>query len=191
MRRRNRARVGVVSLAVVLATGGVALADPNPNNSAKLRAAVTTAGILEHQGALQDIADSSGGNRLAGAPGHDASAQYVAGVAASAGLDVSFQDFDYDLSFLADWTPPVLGVVSGGPARQYVPGIAGGSLGGDFGSMFGSRSTDITAPVWAIDLNLDPAAPVNTSTSGCQASDYNGMPDGAIALVQRGTCTLR
>jgi hypothetical protein len=133
---------------VLLATGGVALADPNPNNSEKLRAAVTTAGILEHEGALDGIADSSGGNPLAGAPGHDASAQYVADRAASAGLDVSFDDFDYDLDFLADWTPPALGVVSGGPAREYVPGIAGGSLGGDFGSMFGSQSTDITrAPV--------------------------------------------
>ena len=81
-------------------------------------------------------------------------------------------------------------VVSGGPAREFVPGIAGGSLGGDFGSMYNSRSTDVTRPVWAIDLNLDPSAPVNTSTSGCQSSDYNGMPAGAIALVQRGTCTF-
>ena len=78
--------------------------------------------------------------------------------------------------------------VEGGDA--FVPGIAGASLGGDFGSMYNSRSTDITEPVWAIDLNLDPAAPVNSSTSGCQPSDYNGMPDGAIALVQRGKCTF-
>jgi hypothetical protein len=89
---------------------------------------------------------------------------------------VSFHNFNYDLNFLADFTPPALGVVSGGPARPYVPGIAGASLGGDFGSMFGSQSTDITAPVWAIDLNLDPAAPVNSNTSGCQTSDYKGMP---------------
>jgi hypothetical protein len=148
------------------------------------------AGILEHEGALDGISDSSGGNRLAGAPGHDASAQYVADKAEDAGLDVSFQDFNYNLDFLADFTPPRLGVVSGGAAREYVPGIAGGSLGGDFGSMFNSQSTNITAPVWAIDLNLDPAAPVNSNTSGCQPSDYNGMPDGAIALVQRGTCTF-
>jgi hypothetical protein len=37
--------------------------------------------------------------------------------------------------------------------------------------MYNSRSTSITAPVFAVDLNLDPAAPVNTSTSGCQSSD--------------------
>jgi hypothetical protein len=81
-------------------------------------------------------------------------------------------------------------VTAGGPPRTFVPGIAGGSLGGDFGSMYNSRSTDIAAPVFAVDLNLDPSGPVNTSTSGCQSSDYSGMPAGAIALVQRGTCTF-
>jgi hypothetical protein len=183
-------RTGAASLVALLATGGIASADPKNNNSAKLRAAVSAAGILEHERALDGIADAAGGNRLAGAPGHDASAQYVADRAAAAGMGVSFQDFEYDLDFLADFTPPELAVVSGGPAREFVPGIAGASLGGDFGSMFNSTSTDFTAPVWAIDLNFDPAAPVNTSTSGCQSSDYSGMPDGAIALVQRGTCTF-
>jgi hypothetical protein len=120
--RSSLVRVGVVSLVVLLATGGVALADPNPNNSEKLRAAVTTEGILEHEGALDGIADSSGGNPLAGAPKHDASAKYVADRAASAGLDVSFDDFDYDLDFLADWTPPALGVVSGGRRASTCPG---------------------------------------------------------------------
>ena len=40
-------------------------------------------------------------------------------------------------------------------------GIAGASLGGDFGSMFKSTpySVDITAPVWAIDLVLPPRGP--------------------------------
>jgi Peptidase family M28/PA domain len=191
MRWRNRASVAVVSLTVLLGTGGAALADPVPDDSKKLRAAITTAGILQHAGALQGISDSFGGNRLAGAPGHDESAEYVAGAADSAGLDVSFHNFNYDLDLLADFTPPELGVVSGGPARQYVPGIAGASLGGDFGSMYGSQSTDIDrAPIWAIDLNLDPTAPVNSNTSGCQTSDYNGMAAGAIVLVQRGTCTF-
>jgi Zn-dependent M28 family amino/carboxypeptidase len=50
--------------------------------------------------------------------------------------------------------------------------------------------TDITAPVWAVDLALPPAPAPNTSTSGCEASDYDGMPAGAIIIVQRGTCTF-
>ena len=49
---------------------------------------------------------------------------------------------------------------------------------------------DITAPVWAIDLALPAVGPPNTSTSGCQAADYAGVPVGAIIIVQRGTCTF-
>jgi hypothetical protein len=187
MRRSTLVYVVVVSLLVLLATAGGAAADPNNNNSEKLRAAVTTAGILEHQLAFQSHSDMFGDNRLAGAPGHDGSAAYVAARAAAAGFAVSSHNFRYDLDFLADFTPPVLAPVGG---EAYVPGIAGASLGGDFGSMYNSQSTDITAPVWAIDLNFDPAAPINSNTSGCQPSDYSGMPDGAIALVQRGTCTF-
>jgi Peptidase family M28/PA domain len=183
-------RAGAVTVVAVLATSGVASADPSNNNSEKLRAAVSAAGILEHQSAFSGISGSSGGNRLAGAPGYDASASYVAQRSAAAGMNVSSHNFSYFLDFLADFTPPRLAVTAGGPARAFVPGIAGGSLGGDFGSMYNSRSTDITAPVFAVDLNLDPAAPVNSNTSGCQSSDYNGMPSGAIALVQRGTCTF-
>jgi hypothetical protein len=182
--------VGALSVIAMLATGGVAAADPSNNNSEKLRAAVSAAGILEHESALGGISNASGGNRLAGAPGYDASAAYVAQRSAAAGMHVSSHSFSYFLDFLADFTPPRLAITAGAPAKAFVPGIAGGSLGGDFGSMYNSRSTDITAPVFAVDLNLDQAAPVNTSTSGCQSSDYNGMPAGAIAVVQRGTCTF-
>ena len=95
------------------------------------------------------------------------------------------------LDLLADYTPPVLSVVSGGPARAFVPGI-GGTLfsDGDFGSMYASPSGDLTRPVWAADIDLDPATAAS-NTSGCQAADYAGMPQGAIVLLQAGTsCSL-
>ena len=75
MSRSRCARMSAVSLVAVLATGGAASADPSNNNSEKLRAAVSAAGIFEHESALSGISGASGGNRLAGAPGHDASAQ--------------------------------------------------------------------------------------------------------------------
>ena len=161
------------------------------NTSKKLREAVTVAGILEHENALQGIADFAGGNRLSGAPGYDASANYVADQAAAAGLEVSRQQFEFDLDLLADYTPPVVDVVSGGPARSFIPGI-GGTLfsDGDFGTMYASPSGDITRPVWAADLDLDPATAAS-NTSGCQAADYAGMPAGAIVLLQDGaSCSL-
>jgi hypothetical protein len=161
------------------------------NTSKKLREAVTVAGIMEHQSAFQDIADFTGGNRLSGTAGYDASADYVAERAEAAGLEVSRFEFDYELDLLADFTPPVLSVTSGGPARSFVPGI-GGTLfsDGDFGSMYASPSGDLTRPVWAADLDLDPATAAG-NTSGCQAADYAGMPAGAIVLLQDGTsCSL-
>ena len=36
---------------------------------------------------------------------------------------------------------------------------------------------------------LNPSLPTpNSNTSGCEASDFAGMPAGSVALVQRGTC---
>jgi Peptidase family M28/PA domain len=181
----------VVFLVVLVALGvaaGPASAGLGNDTSSELRRAVSAAKIKQHELALQLIGDLSGGNRLAGTKGYDGSALYVAAAARLAGHSVSFQNFNYDLDLLADWTPPVLRVVSGAQRRSFNPGIAGAQFGGDFGSMYGSTSTDFTAPVWAIDLNLPAPATPNGNTSGCEATDYDGMPDGAIALVQRGTC---
>ena len=117
--------------AVLLAGAVPAAAGPsNNNNSAKLRQAVTVAGILEHQRAFQAIGDAAEGNRLSGAPGHEGSADYVADRARAAGFDVKVQDFEYTLDFLADYEAPVLSIESG---TEFVAGIAGATLGGDFG----------------------------------------------------------
>ena len=188
--KRSRPVGGALVMCGVLLVGAVpALANPNNNNSAKLRRAVTVEGILEHEAAFQAIADAAAGNRLAGAPGYDDSAEYVAARAVAAGFDVEVQEFDYVLDVLADYEAPVLSIEGG---TEFIGGIAGASLGGDFGSMFKSTpySIDITAPVWAIDLALPAVGPPNTSTSGCEASDYAGVPVGAIIIVQRGTCTF-
>jgi hypothetical protein len=181
----------IVFLAVLIAMGVAAApasAGLGNDTSSELRQAVSAGKIRQHELALQLIGDLSGGNRLAGTKGYDGSALYVAAAARLAGHRVSFQDFDYELDALADWTPPVLRIVSGGQRRSFVPEIGGAQFGGEFGSMYNSTSTDITAPVWAIDLNLPAPATPNGNTSGCEATDYDGMPDGAIALVQRGTC---
>ena len=56
--------------------------------------------------------------------------------------------------------------------------------------MYSSPSGDRTAPVWAADIDLDPATAAS-NTSGCQAADYAGMPQGAIVLLQYGaSCSL-
>ena len=75
-----RRSVAFALLAMVLAAltfVSAAYADPNNNNSEKLRNAVTLEGVRAHQQALQQIADANGGNRFAGLPGHDESVAYV------------------------------------------------------------------------------------------------------------------
>ena len=142
-------------------------------------------GIKFHEAAFNLAALATGGNRLAGTRGHELSADYVALQSRLAGLNVSRQDFDYDLFALGDWKPPVLDVRRG---KHYIPGIAGSIPGGDFGSMVNSASGDITAPVWAADLTHPVAGARTRRTSGCEAADFAGMPQGAIVLLQRGTC---
>lgn len=171
-------------LGALVAGASPAQATGGGNDSAKLRRAVTVEGIKLHEGALSLAALATGGNRLAGTRGYELSADYVALQARLAGLNVSRQDFNYDLLALGDWKPPVLDVRRG---KHYIPGIAGSIPGGDFGSMVNSPSGDVTAPVWAADLAIPSPAP-NTSTSGCEAADFTGMPAGAIVLLQRGTC---
>lgn len=68
----------------------------------------------------------------------------------------------------------------------------------DYRVLSGSGSGDVTAQVVAIDPAINDVGgvntnPVDTSTSGCELSDYTSNPDfnaGDIALVQRGTCTF-
>ena len=114
---------------------------------------------MEHEAALQELAQIDDyGNRLSGTPGYDASAEYVAEHAAAAGLEVMFQDFEYDY-FLGDIKAPVL---SRG-ATSFNPGIIGGSVApfADFGTMFGSADRRRHAhpvggrPQAALDRRLD------------------------------------
>ncbi|HKG63448.1 MAG TPA: hypothetical protein VKB28_05240, partial [Solirubrobacteraceae bacterium] len=50
----------------------------------------------ERMEALQAIAEANGGNRLAGFPGHDASAAYVKQRLEAAGYEASYHDFTYN-----------------------------------------------------------------------------------------------
>ena len=186
MMRRRAFWIVAAAVALLLGYATPAVSDSNNNNSRKLRNAVTVEGIMEHLEAFQSFADADTGNRLSGTSGYGSTVEYVAARAEAAGLDVTIQEFEYQLGFIADWQAPILDVV-GGPSL--VPGIAGAAPGGDFGSMFKSTpyGVDTTAPVWAIDLALDDPT---TTTSGCEVSDFDGVPEGAIVVMQRGNCSL-
>ena len=162
--------------ALALAAAGPATAGAAPKNTSvdNLTNAVTVAGIYDHLNAFQAHADANGGNRYAGYPGHDASAQYVYDRAVAAGYDVHFQEFEYstgqDLSVLTKVAPS--------PERAFI-------LNDEFFGDPEAPEGDITAPLTAVDLVLPP---VGGSTSGCEAADFDGFPAGSIALIQRGSC---
>jgi Zn-dependent M28 family amino/carboxypeptidase len=175
-----RRSVALALLAMVLAAltfVSAAYADPNNNNSEKLRNAVTLEGVRTHQQALQQIANANGGNRFAGLPGHDKSVAYVVDTLRAAGYDPVVQPFDY-LAF-AEVGPSAL--------QQTAPGMVTYVEGVDFGAITQTDPGDVTANVTNVDLQLGLG---NTSTSGCEAADFAGFPAGNIALLQRGTCTF-
>ena len=173
MKHPGRPRLLVVAVALVALAASVAAApvaaDPNNNNSEKLRAAVTLEGVRAHQAEFQAIADISGGNRFAGLPGYERSADYVFEQLQAAGYDPTFWYFTYN-AFVEDVTSSM---------RQISPNPTTYVNGLDFRIMTYSGSGDVTAPV------------THLTTLGCDAGDWTGFPAGSIALVSRGACTFR
>ena len=163
----------------VLAVPATAAAAPNNNNSPKLREAVSVPEIREHMEALQAISDANGGNRLAGFPGHDASAAYVKERLEAAGYEATYHNFTYN--YTGPRTAPVLSIVGG-------PSYASGFQFQAPTSLTPADNKDVTAPLVAVDLLIPSPGGAAGSTSGCTAGDFAGFPAGAIALVQRGSC---
>jgi Zn-dependent M28 family amino/carboxypeptidase len=184
-RRRARA-LAIIALAVaaILPAGEAVAAVPQKacdtranNTYPKLLECIRLDQVREHQAALQRIADENGGNRFSGLPGYDASVDYVVERLEAAGYDPVVQAFDY-LAFE---------VVGPSALQQVAPNAVTYVEGVDFEPITQTDPGDVTAPVRAVDLQLGLG---NTSTSGCEASDFAGFPVGSIALLQRGDCTF-
>ena len=160
---------------------GHSQASPDPETlSAELRDLVTQEGLYQHLQAFQDIADANGGNRSAGSPGYDASVAYVQEKLEAAGYAIILQAFEV----------PSFEVLTAAKLEQTLPQSRSFVSGADIMTMNFSSSGDVTANVQAVDVRLPPG-PSNSSTSGCEASDFNNFTSGNIALLQRGTCTFQ
>jgi Zn-dependent M28 family amino/carboxypeptidase len=173
-------QIGILTLlAIILVSTNptTVIAGPNScdsrvnNTQEKLQECVTVEGVRAHQAALQAIADASAGTRAAGFPGYDASTDYVAETLEVAGYAVELHPFEFT------FIPPAT-------LQQTAPIAATYETGAFTGSGFGT----LTGPVIPVDLALDPP---RASTSGCEASDFDGLDFSGpndIALIQRGTC---
>ncbi|MGP4022134.1 M20/M25/M40 family metallo-hydrolase [Actinomadura sp. 3N407] len=137
---------------------------------------VTLKDVEAHLKAFQEIADYNGGHRAAGGPGYDVSVKYVVGRLRKAGFRPKVQKFTY----------PFWREKSGAVLARTAPSKKSYKRGDDFVTLAYSGSGDVTAPVVAVDV----PAKGKDGTSGCEKRDFKGFKKGAIALVQRGTCTF-
>lgn len=130
--------------------------------------------LLPHLEALYDAAMDHGGHRAVGSQGYDASVAYVTGVLEDLGLTPWTEDVD-----VLDWS------IRDGS----VTWTDGAVDGEDLGAMQWSPGGSATGAPVAVDVILPAPPDANTSTSGCEASDFDAFPTGAVAVIQRGTCT--
>ena len=173
---------GVGLAALFTASGAEAPPETNPEPSrklsAQLRESVTPGGILEHVRRFAAIAEENGGNRAAGTPGYDASAEYVARTLREAGYEVSLQQFDL----------PESAQVVEANLEQTLPEPETYSRGEDFSIMEYSGAGGVSAPVEPVNFS-QPGGDAE-STSGCDPGDFEGFSEGSIALLRRGSCNF-
>jgi Zn-dependent M28 family amino/carboxypeptidase len=136
---------------------------------------------FRHVQAFQEIADTYGGNRAAGTPGYDRSADYVANRLRNAGYKVRLEEFTFP--FFDERSPPLL---VAGPTHPspYTPPSDG------LRTLRNSGSGEVTARLQGIDLNLNEDR-LLPSMSGCEREDFAGFVPGHVALIRRGTCPFQ
>jgi Zn-dependent M28 family amino/carboxypeptidase len=190
----RRARMVALGAAGAMALGGTvavtapAAAAPGAAQACEKRAndtvaeltdCVTLDGVMEHLEAFQAIADApaNAGTRASGTPGYTASADYVQERLEAAGWTVTRQQFEFP--FFQQ---------SSSAFAQVSPDAAPYTEGTDYAVMTYSGSGDVTATAQAVDIAVPPPTAANSTTSGCEAADFEGFTRGNIALVQRGTC---
>ncbi|WP_435202465.1 M20/M25/M40 family metallo-hydrolase [Janibacter sp. GS2] len=161
------AAAAVAALGMTTVAGAPAQAQ-NPNNSKKMTKAVTVENVHDHLENLQAIADANDGNRGAGTPGYEASAEYVEETLQDAGYETERQEFTFtyeevNTTSLTEVSPEAR-EVENAPMSYSQPTPAGGVTG------------ELAAPATA---------------TGCDAGAYAGADlTGQIALVSRGDCSF-
>ena len=175
--------LGVALVGLGAVSAPVEAGDPKPKCGKHLDSAeaavhcVELHGVLQHEKKFAHIAKHNGGNRAAGTPGYDKSADYVAKEMKKAGYVVTRQTFSTHI--FARTGPSVM--------QQINPDDVTYVENTDFMSTTQSEPGDVTAHVTPVDLQLGLG---NVSTSGCEPGDFAGFPAGDIALIQRGVCTF-
>jgi Zn-dependent M28 family amino/carboxypeptidase len=176
--------LAVAICAAVFVTAPAAQAAPRDVSSDKLRKTVTLEGLTEHLEAFQAIGDANGDTRATGTPGYEESVEYVMGTLEKLGYEVTTPEFNYPV--WEENTPATL--TWGTQTFTSSPSSASGTAVDmiTFGFAQSGTLTDLLV-VPTNDIVIHSGAS-NTSTSGCEMSDFPATVEGNIALIQRGTC---
>jgi Zn-dependent M28 family amino/carboxypeptidase len=175
--RRACAVIAAGALAAAVGFASPAYAAPNNNSVKKLTKAVTVEAVLDHLGALQEIADTYG-DRAAGRDGYGASVDYIVEELEAAGYTPEVQPFEFDYfddnSVLQRLDPLTTYVESRDFIRNAFDIVPEGTA---------------TGPLVPVDVVIPAdALPPNSNSSGCEAADFAALPAGSVVLLQRGTC---
>jgi Zn-dependent M28 family amino/carboxypeptidase len=179
---RASCRIGfAVALLAAVPPDRIAMTENIVGPAAQMLDEAASEGALRHLRALQHIASVSGGNRAAGTPGYDRSAEYVAERLKEAGYLVHFEEFEFP--FFEERVPPVLVVSSPDGRQEPAPAAA-------LRTLTNSGSSNLTARLRAVSLGLA-EGPQLASASGCKTTDFEEFERGFVALIRRGTCTFQ
>lgn len=181
---RRLIAVAMTTAAAVIAVAPGAAAQSRDVSSEKLRKTVTLSGLKEHLSAFQAIGSANGNTRATGTPGYEASVEYVISKLTKAGYRVTTPEFNYPI-----WTEDTPATLTWGD-RTFTssPSSASGTAVDMITFGFAQSGTlDDLLVVPTNDIVIHEGAD-NTSTSGCEASDFPAATDGNIALIQRGQC---
>ena len=168
----------LIGLGVLLTAGagGAAVerkAEPTAGSTVPTQAlarAITPQRLKAHLAALAGVAARNGGTRAVGTSGYSDSVAYVTRQLRAVGYRPKLKTFTFD--FFRETKPTVF--------ERVAPGLRRYESGKDFLTIRYSGGGDITAQVFPVDFA--------GSSSGCEASDFAGFSDGAVALMRRGGC---
>ena len=146
----------------VVASAALATVLLLPATAGAAAPAVRAGDIDPHVRALDGIAAANGGNRAAGLPGADATAQYIAEQLRAAGWQVRLEPVTFPFS--VDRTPPVLGTLQHGR---------------DFVTARGSASADVTGRTRTVLARR------------CRPSAFRRVQRGEIVILPFSECTPR
>jgi hypothetical protein len=151
-------------MAAILVAGCDSDDESSPEPAPRPSPAITRTELTDHLAALQRIADRNDGNRAAGTPGYDASADYVAARLRDAGWRVRFERVTF----------PYFAV------RRASVAVGGRRLrrGRDFQVLTYSGSGSASSRM----------RPVG---NGCAAEEFDMLPADEIPVARRGRCFFR